>query len=149
MTKLIHEVGSLPFLPCNLLLLPFFGNKRGVLRVLLRVVFCCNNFPKNGFGLSAYPMCWDHANSLHAKHCETTFGQTACDKLETCERRTGKLKNTTEGVRGPSVVHAWKSQILPWKSQTLPWKIYILPWSQKPAKSIQNHSHSENVGVSW
>ena len=63
--------------------------------------------------------------------------------------KNGKKQKHNWGVRGPSVVPAWKLQSLPWNSQCLPWNLYCLPWSPKPQKSIRNHSRSKNVGSSW
>ena len=54
---------------------------------------------------------------------------------ETNRKILKKNDLTAGGVRGPSVVHAWKLQTLPWKSQTL-------PWSQEPSKSTQYRSKS-------
>lgn len=99
-------------------------------------------------GLSACPICWGHPNGLHS--IAYAFDQTACDKLETCGRKEReKKKKHNWGVRGPSVVPAWKLQSLPWNSQCLPWNLYCLPWSPKRQKYIRNHSRSKNVGSSW
>ena len=89
-------------------------------------------------GLSACPICWGHPNGLHS--IAYAFDQTACDKLETCGRKEREKSKTQLGVRGPSVVPAWKLQSLPWNSQCLPWNLYCLPWSPKRQKSIRNHS---------
>ena len=69
---------------------------------------------------------------------KTTFGQTACDKLETFGAQREKPHKNTTRVRGPSVVQAWKSQTLPWKS-----------CGPTNPKISQNHLRSETIGLTF
>ena len=81
--------------------------------ILLRVTFCYDNFPQKSI-LTELILCvlaeWKWFVF------KTTFGQTACDKLDTFGAQREKQHKNTTRMRGPSVVHAWKSQTLLWKS---------------------------------